>query len=128
MRSLLLQSTERNKAHRMSSTDDTQNPPTTTVPDLVFYILRTILARLTNAGSLLALEQVTKAVRITLEKDYLSVIKNKLEDVYRVMPPSAAANRSEKQDSLSRRTFIVRKASTRSTIATDSPVATDTAQ
>lgn len=98
---------EKSKAHRTSATDETQNPPTTTVPDLVFYILRTIFARLTNAGSLLALEMVTKIIRNALEKDYLSVIKNKLEDVYRVMPPSSSANRSEKLETSSRRTFIV---------------------
>lgn len=93
----------------MASTDETQNPPMTTAPDLVFYILRTVFARLMNTGSLIAVEQVSKIVRNVLEKDYLSVIKGKLDDVYKSMPPAAGGNRSEKQDAMSRRTFIVSK-------------------
>ncbi|KAJ7632374.1 COG4 transport protein-domain-containing protein [Roridomyces roridus] len=71
------------KAHRLSSPDTSQTPVTTTTPDDVFYILKIVLSRLLSTGSLKTLEKTLEQLREVMDRDYVAVIKRKLDDVYR---------------------------------------------
>ena len=89
------------------SIDSHQSPPLTNVPDLVFYILRSLLTRTVNTGSVLAIECITTTLRIVLEEEYVVVIKSKLNDVFR-LGASGASSRTEKTEREMRSNFIVK--------------------
>ncbi|KAF8919450.1 COG4 transport protein-domain-containing protein [Mucidula mucida] len=72
------------KAHRLSNTDFTQSPISTTTPDDVFYVLKVVLLRLLSTGSAMAVDRTLQQLREVMERDYVGVIKKKLDDVYRV--------------------------------------------
>ncbi|KAF7295237.1 Cog4 domain-containing protein [Mycena indigotica] len=93
------------KAHRLSSPDTSQSPVTTTTPDDVFYILKTVVSRLLSTGSLNAVEKMFQQLRDILEKDYVGVIKKKLEDVYRTSGPTGP--NAQKQERDNRTAFII---------------------
>ncbi|OCB91390.1 COG4-domain-containing protein [Sanghuangporus baumii] len=69
-----------NQAHRTSMIDDSQMPPVTTLPDIVFYILKSVFLRLVSTGSSDTVEGTSKHIREVLENDYISVIKRKLDE------------------------------------------------
>ncbi|KAH8117158.1 COG4-domain-containing protein [Phellopilus nigrolimitatus] len=96
-----------NQAHKISTTDHSQVPPTTTVPDLAFYILKSVLTRLINTGSLRAVEGSIKQICEIIEHDYIGVIKRKLDDVYRNAGSTTNAGRSEKSEKENRLCFMV---------------------
>ncbi|KAG9318365.1 hypothetical protein JVU11DRAFT_455 [Chiua virens] len=91
------------KAQHLSSTDFSQTPATTTTPDDVFYILKTVYTRLLSTGSLAALEQTTDLLKDVLDHDFAGSIKKKLDDVYRV----GSGTRTEKSEKESRTAFLV---------------------
>ncbi|KAL4246511.1 Conserved oligomeric Golgi complex subunit 4 [Abortiporus biennis] len=72
------------KAHRLSSTDPSQVPLTTTTPDDVFYILKIVLSRLLTSGSVKIVGKISETLGQVMEKDYAGVIKRKLDDVFRI--------------------------------------------
>ena len=77
------------KAHRTSTIDATQSPPSSSVPDLVFYILRAVIYRQLNTGSITAIEQgIRRRMHDVIKSDYADVIKRKLDDVYRTSSSS----------------------------------------
>lgn len=86
--------------------DLVQLPPVTNVPDLVFYILKSLLTRLINTGSVLAIECVTTTVRFVLEEEYVGILRSRLNDVFRT-GSSVGANRIEKTEKEMRFNFIV---------------------
>ncbi|KAF8061445.1 COG4 transport protein-domain-containing protein [Lyophyllum atratum] len=94
------------KAHRLSSTDISQSPPTTTTPDDVFYILKIVISRLLSTGAPQAVESTFEHLRGVMEQDYIGIIKKKLEDVYRNAGVSGPA-RGEKVDRDNRVAFII---------------------
>lgn len=99
------------QAHRLSSPDITQSPVVTTTPDDVFYILKVVLSRLISTGSVTAVEQMVGKLQEVMERNYVGIIKRKLDEAYRHgAAPSASAR--EKADRESRQSFIVRKAVT----------------
>lgn len=71
------------KAHRLSSTDLSQSPITTTTPDDVFYILKSVTSRLLTTGSLTSVERTLEQLRDTIDQDYIGVIKKRLDEIYR---------------------------------------------
>ena len=91
------------QAHSFSKPDFTQFPTITTTPDDAFYILKIVLNRLLSTGSLKIVEKTSELLREVLDRDYVGVIKKKLDDVYRTGGSSSVA-RSEKE---SRQGFIV---------------------
>ena len=93
------------KAHRLSSTDLLASPAVTTTPDDAFYILKAILNRLLSCGSLAAVQRTSELLRDVMDKEYIGVIKRKLDDVYRTAGP--AGTRGEKAERENRLSFIV---------------------
>jgi hypothetical protein len=71
------------KAHRLSTADVSQLIPVTTTPDDVFYILKIMFVRLLSTGSLSAVERMFEQMRDVMERDYVGIMKKKLDDVYR---------------------------------------------
>ena len=77
------------QAHRLSSPNLSQSPVTTTTPDDVFYILKAVLSRLVTTGSPAAIEKTALQLRDAIDRDYVGVIKHKLDEVYKTQPPSS---------------------------------------
>lgn len=95
------------QAHRLSNPDMSQSPATTTTPDDVFYILKIVLSRLVSIGSVRGVERTFERLRDVMERDYASVIKKRLDDVYRTTGNSGPAVRGEKAERDNRAAFIV---------------------
>ncbi|KAJ7285558.1 COG4 transport protein-domain-containing protein [Mycena rebaudengoi] len=95
------------KAHRLSTPDTSQTPVTTTTPDDVFYILKIVLSRLLSTGSLKTVEQMLEQLRDVMDRDYVGVIKKKLDDVYRTSGSSGPNARGEKAERENRAAFII---------------------
>jgi hypothetical protein len=96
------------KAHRLSNADTSQSPATTTTPDDVFYILKLVISRLISTGSLTGLERTLEQLREVMERDYIGVIKKRLDDVYRPAGTSGTNVRGDKIERENRAAFIVR--------------------
>ncbi|KAF7322767.1 Cog4 domain-containing protein [Mycena chlorophos] len=95
------------KAHRLSSPDTSQLPVTTTTPDDVFYILKIVVMRVLTTGSLNTVDRMFQQLREIMEKDYIGVIKKKLDDVYRTNAPTGPTARGERQERENRTAFII---------------------
>lgn len=97
------------QAHRLSQPDMSQFPATTTAPDDVFYILKIVLSRLLSAGSVEALKRTSAQLIDVMDRDYNTVIKKKLDDVYRSTNnaggPAARGERAEREN---RNAYLVR--------------------
>ncbi|KAG2747471.1 COG4-domain-containing protein [Suillus brevipes Sb2] len=95
------------KAHRLSSPDLTQSPVTTTTPDDVFYILKTVYSRVLSAGSFKHIERMTELLKDFMDHDYAGGIKRKLDDVYRTAANTGGGGRGEKSERECRTSFII---------------------
>ncbi|KAG1903982.1 COG4-domain-containing protein [Suillus fuscotomentosus] len=95
------------KAHRLSSPDFSQSPVTTTTPDDVFYILKTVYSRVLSAGSLKHIERMTDLLKDFMDHDYAGGIKRKLDDVYRTAANTGGGGRGEKSERECRTSFII---------------------
>ena len=95
------------QAHRLSSPDSLLTPPTTTTPDDVFYILKIVLQRLLSTASLSSVERTVAQVKDVMSRDFASVIKKRLDDVYKNVNQSATGPQRERVDKENKSTFIV---------------------
>jgi len=95
------------KAHRLSNADISQSPITTTTPDDVFYVLKSVLSRLLSTGSVKTAEQTFDQLRDVMERDYAGIIKMRLDDVYRTAGTSGPNVRNEKAERENRVSFII---------------------
>ncbi|PAV23478.1 COG4-domain-containing [Pyrrhoderma noxium] len=95
------------QAHRTSLVDSTQFPRTSTVPDLAFYILKSVLTRLLSMGSLHAIKEAIVQIKEIMENEYALVFKRKLDDVYRNTPPGSISGRTERSESEKKTIFLV---------------------
>lgn len=93
------------QAHRSSNTDAFQSPAITTTPDDVFYMLKLVISRVLSCGFATAVKKATEQLRDIVDRDYIVVIKKKLDDVYRT--GSAGGVRAEKAERENRKSFIV---------------------
>lgn len=93
------------KAHRLSEPDLSQSPPLTTTPDDVFYILKAVMSRLLSTGSLTGVERTFEQLRVIMERDYIGVIKKKLDEVYRSTGPTTSVAK-EKENKLNFMTML----------------------
>ncbi|TEB36091.1 COG4-domain-containing protein [Coprinellus micaceus] len=93
------------KAHRIASPDPTASPMTTTGPDDVFYILKSVVARLLSTGSVTCTTKMVEQLRDIVDRDYAGVYKRKLDDVYK-SPVGQGGARSDKGERESRLSFI----------------------
>jgi hypothetical protein len=96
----------------MSTPDMLQSPVITTVPDDVFYILKSVSTRLLTTGSLRGVDQVLPQLCEVFDRDYVDVIKHKMDDIYRTSGPTITSTRPDRVEKENRVAFIVR--STRS--------------
>ncbi|KIM48961.1 hypothetical protein M413DRAFT_59758 [Hebeloma cylindrosporum] len=94
------------KAHRLSTPDFLQPHITTTTPDDVFYILKSIVTRLLTTGSLGGAERTLHHLRDVIDRDYIGVLKRKLDDVYKPSGPPPSNVRPERVERDNRATFI----------------------
>lgn len=95
--------TKEAQAQHLSSPDFSQTPATTTTPDDVFYILKTVYTRLLSTGSIGISERATDLLKDVLDHNFAGGIKKKLDDVYRV----GTGVRTEKSEKGSRSSFLV---------------------
>lgn len=95
------------KAHRLSSPDLSQSPVTTTTPDDVFYILKTVYSRVLSAGSFKHIERMTDLLKDFMDYDYAGGIKKKLDEVYRTTANTGGGGRGEKSERECRTSFII---------------------
>ncbi|KAG1754196.1 COG4-domain-containing protein [Suillus lakei] len=95
------------KAHRLSTPDLSQSPVTTTTPDDVFYILKTVYSRVLSAGSFKHIERMTDLLKDVMDHDYAGSIKRKLDDVYRTAANTGGSGRGEKSERECRTSFII---------------------
>ncbi|KAL9714885.1 Golgi transport complex subunit 4 [Leucoagaricus gongylophorus] len=95
------------KANRMSSPDVSQIPVITTTPDDVFYILKLVISRMISTGSVLVVEQTLEQLREIVDKDYVGIIKKKLDDVYRNQTIPGSNARADKIERENRMSFTI---------------------
>jgi hypothetical protein len=95
------------QAHRLSSPDTLQTPITTTTPDDVFYILKSVTSRLLTTGSRNAVERTLQQLREVIDRDYASVIKRKMDEVYKNSGPTPSNVRPDRIERENRVSFIV---------------------
>ncbi len=92
----------------MSSPDMLQSPVITTVPDDVFYILKSVSTRLLTTGSLHGVVQVLPQLCEVFDRDYVGIIKRKMDDIYRTSGPTSTSTRPDRVEKENRIAFIVR--------------------
>lgn len=96
------------QAHRQSTPDHSQTPVTTTTPDVVFYILKSVITtRLLTTGSLSGVKQTFQHLRDVIDRDYIGIIKRKLDDVYKNQGPTPSNIRPDRAERENRNLFIV---------------------
>ncbi|KAG2133999.1 COG4-domain-containing protein [Suillus cothurnatus] len=95
------------KAHRLSCPDLSQSPVTTTTPDDVFYILKTVYSRVLSTGSFKHVERMTDLLKDFMDHDYAGGIKRKLDEVYRSAANTGGGGRGEKSERECRTSFII---------------------
>lgn len=66
-----------------------------------------MISRLLSTGSLSGVESTFEQLRDVMERDYIAIIKKKLDDVYRVSGSSGSHIRAERAEKENRITFIV---------------------
>ncbi|KAK7693068.1 hypothetical protein QCA50_002633 [Cerrena zonata] len=93
------------KAHRLSSPDLTQSPIVTTTPDDAFYILKVVLSRLLSTGNVDIVAKASSQLQEIMDRDYASVIKKKLDEVYR--GGSTVSNSAIVREREMRQSFII---------------------
>lgn len=89
------------KAFRIDQPDTTSRPYTSSILDDAFYVIRTVLARILSTASLATLDEMTRAVRIAVEQDYIEVIVRKMETLWRSISGSMTVD-GPRKDAASR--------------------------
>lgn len=84
-----------------------QFPITTTTPDDVFYILKSVITRLLSTGCSYGLQRTMQQLREIVDRDYIGVIKGKLDEVYKNAGTVASNTRPDRAERENRITFIV---------------------
>ena len=85
------------------STPDLLQTPITTALDDVFYILKSVTSRLATTRSSLRVDRTLIQLREVFEREYIGVIKRKMDDVYRTSGPMSP----DKVEKENRVAFIV---------------------
>lgn len=83
----------------------TQSPIVTTTPDDAFYILKVVLSRLLSTGNVDIVAKASSQLQEIMDRDYASVIKKKLDEVYR--GGSTVSNSAIVREREMRQSFIV---------------------
>ena len=78
----------------------------TTTPDDAFYILKTVMSRMLSTASVTTVKRTSERLREVMDKDYVRVIKHKLDNVYKGGAAGPGV-RGEKVERENRQSFIV---------------------
>ena len=73
----------------------------------MFYILKSIATRLLTTGSLGGVERTLHQLRDIIDRDYIGILKRKLDDVYKPSGPPPSNIRPDRVERDNRATFIV---------------------
>lgn len=86
--------------------DPSQLPMSTTTPDDAFYILKLVMLRMLSTASVATVVRTSDLLREVMDKDYVRVIKHKLDNVYKggAGGPGARGDKVEREN---RQAFIV---------------------
>jgi hypothetical protein len=97
------------QAHRLDNPDVSSRPHLSSSLDDTFYLLKLVLHRVISSGSFTSLKAMRAKVSDIVERDYVNVLKRKMEAVYSGAAASAQTDRGEKEkrDKELRETFIV---------------------
>ena len=80
---------------------------TTTAPDDVFYILKSVIMRLISSGCSYGFQRTIQQLREIVNSDYIGVIKGRLDEVYKNAGAVTSNARPDRVERENRVTFIV---------------------
>lgn len=70
------------KAHRLDSPETVSQPHLSSILDDTFYLLKLVVNRVLSIGSISTLTSMRYRIVEVLERDYLNVVRKKMEGVY----------------------------------------------
>ena len=80
-------------------------PHLSSILDDTFYLLKLVLNRVLSCGSLSTLRAMRQKITEVLERDYISIIRKKMDGVY-LLPPVQSSER-EKREKEQKSAFII---------------------
>ncbi|EIW72587.1 hypothetical protein TREMEDRAFT_70757 [Tremella mesenterica DSM 1558] len=93
------------KAHRLETPDLSTRPHLSSILDDTFYLLKLILNRVLSCGSLSSLRVMRHKIGEVIEKDYIGVLRRKMDGVYAL--PHATGVEREKRERDQKIAFII---------------------
>lgn len=95
------------KAHRLDSPELASRPHLSSILDDTFYLLKLVVQRVLSIGSISTLRSMRHRITEVIERDYLNIIKKKMDGVYNV--PAGGQDRAERdrRDKDQKAAFIV---------------------
>jgi hypothetical protein len=70
------------KAHRLDSPETSSKPHLSSILDDTFYLLKLVINRVLSIGSIPTITSMRMGIVEIMERDYLNVIKKKMDGVY----------------------------------------------
>lgn len=94
------------KAHRLDSPELASRPHMSSILDDTFYLLKLVVNRCLSIGSIATLKSMRLKIVDVVERDYLNVIRRKMEGVYAVVGGQDRSER-ERREKDQKAAFIV---------------------
>ncbi len=97
------------EAHRLDNPDTSSRPHLSSILDDTFYLLKLVVNRVLSCGSLPTLRSMSARISEVIERDYIRIIRKKMEAVYEAQA-SGGQDRSgekERREKEQRTSFIV---------------------
>jgi hypothetical protein len=94
------------KAHRLDSPETSSKPHLSSILDDTFYLLKLVINRALSIGSIPTIKSMRMAVVEIMERDYLNVIRKKMDGVY-VQAGNLDRAERERRDRDQKSAFIV---------------------
>ncbi|ORY33702.1 COG4 transport protein-domain-containing protein [Naematelia encephala] len=93
------------KAHRLDSPDTSSKPHISSILDDTFYLLKLVIRRVLSAGNLPTLRSMRLKVSDVVERDYIGVIRKKMDGVYSLPAPERGGEKVREREQ--RSAFII---------------------
>lgn len=94
------------KAHRLDSPETSSRPHMSSILDDTFYLLKLVVNRVLSIGSIATLKSMRLKIIDVIERDYLNVIRKKMDGVY-VSVTGQDRSERERREKDQRAAFIV---------------------
>jgi hypothetical protein len=94
------------KAHRLDSPETSSKPHLSSILDDTFYLLKLVINRVLSIGSISTIKSVRLGIMQVMERDYLGIIRKKMDGVYGAMGNLDRAER-ERRERDQKSAFIV---------------------